>query len=113
VLRFSTFATESNFDHVYVYDGAGDSATQLGDFHGDTVPGDQAASGSQMFVKLTSDGSTEGDGFTASFHCPGGAPAEVEGDEPCNGGVSLVNAGSLTAGTVRARPGRLSALSVP
>ena len=36
-LSFSAFSTESDYDHVRVFDGADASATELGAFHGDTT----------------------------------------------------------------------------
>jgi hypothetical protein len=97
VLSFSTFDTESGYDYVVVYDGPDESASQLGEFHGGSIPGNQTASGSQLFVKLTSDHIVEGDGFTAIFQCPGADSTahKLSNADPCDGGVSLIDAGSL------------------
>ena len=79
MLTFFSFDTESNYDHVSVYDGGDINAALLGEFHGSSVPSDQTASGSQLFVKLESDGSVEGDGFTATFECPGADSSDCGG----------------------------------
>ena len=105
MLTFFSFDTESNYDHVSVYDGGDINAALLGEFHGSSVPSDQTASGSQLFVKLESDGSVEGDGFTATFECPGaaggggsnggGGGGAGGSDDPCDGGFSAVDSGTL------------------
>jgi hypothetical protein len=69
VLSFLAFDTESGYDHVTIYDGTDDTATELVSLHGDTVPDDVTASDADLYVELTSDSSTEGTGFAASFTC--------------------------------------------
>ena len=91
VLSFSSFDTESNHDHVYVYDGA-----QLGEFHGTDTPDDQMGSGSQLSVQLSSDSNSNGAGFTATFGCLAqSAPPPPVLDDPCDGGASAVDSGTL------------------
>ena len=69
-LIFSSFATESNFDFVYIYDGDDSSAPQIGEtLQGSTLPSDVTASGSALAVRLTADGSLVRAGFVASFTC--------------------------------------------
>ena len=61
---------ESNFDFLYLYDGDSQSAAQIGDpLHGNSVPGPIRATNSAMYVRLISDGSVIGAGFTATLAC--------------------------------------------
>ena len=69
-LEFSAFDMESNFDFLYLYDGDSQSAAQIGDpLHGNSVPGPIRATNSAMYVRLISDGSVIGAGFTATLAC--------------------------------------------
>ena len=96
-LDFSSLDTEGNFDFVYIYDGASTSAAQIGEaLHGTTTPSQIQATGSELYIRLTSDGSVLGDGFTAALSCVGGSGAGggPVGD-PCSGGATLQDSGSL------------------
>ena len=69
-LDFSAFDMESNFDFLYLFDGDSQSAAQIGDpLHGNSVPGPIRATNSAMYVRLISDGSVIGAGFTATLAC--------------------------------------------
>ena len=61
-LSFSSFATETGYDFVKVYDGS----QQIGSFTGSAVPSALTASASMRIV-FSSDGSVENTGFTASY----------------------------------------------
>jgi hypothetical protein len=54
-LRFDTFATEANYDYVYVYDGTSAVGTLLGKFSGTAIPVIQTATSGSMFIRFTSD----------------------------------------------------------
>ena len=64
-LRFSRFATESNFDFVTVSD---EDATLLR-VSGHSIPSDVRGTNTWMTVHFTTDSSEVDDGFTASFTC--------------------------------------------
>ena len=72
-LHFASFATESGYDYLTVYDGDGDDWPQLMRESGYSTPPDQVGTGSSLFLKFTSDGSAEADGFRATFSCGTGA----------------------------------------
>ena len=57
-LRFDSFATEADYDYVYVYDGASASGTLVGSFSGSDRPDILAATSGSMFVRFTSDRGT-------------------------------------------------------
>ena len=71
-VSFSAFDLESNFDFVYVHDGGSASAAEVvgSPLHGASVPAPVTASGAGgLFLRLTSDGSVAGSGFTATLAC--------------------------------------------
>ena len=75
-LSFQEFATESNFDFVYVDNDASSLGQgQLGTFHGTGVPGPITSTGSTMSIRFTSDGSVTMSGFTAFVECGESPPA--------------------------------------
>lgn len=70
-VTFNSFATESGFDFLKVYDGNSTAGTLLGNFSGTTIPGPftaSTASGCLTFV-FTSDGSGVAAGWNASVAC--------------------------------------------
>ena len=66
-LNFDSFNTENGYDFVRVYDGANDSATQLGEFSGTSRPAAVTSTGNAMYIKFTSDGSINAAGWSASY----------------------------------------------
>jgi hypothetical protein len=68
-LQFEEFATEQNFDFLYVYDGGSTTSTQLGQFSGYTVPAVVESTGDTMLVEFVTDGSVTSPGFSGSFQC--------------------------------------------
>eukprot|EP01051_Picozoa_sp_SAG22_P019857 SAG22_NODE_3801_length_1526_cov_1.814296_2_plen_292_part_00 len=69
-LTFSRFETESNFDFVTVYDGDDTGAPQMARLSGVQLPPVQVATGPEMVVQMTSDGSVGRDGFEGGVHLP-------------------------------------------
>lgn len=65
------YNTESCCDHIYIYDGAGTSGTQLGQFQG-TGTIDVTSSTGPLTLQFTSDGSVTYDGFDLTISCRGG-----------------------------------------
>ena len=73
-LDFSAFDMENNFDFLNIYDGASTGASQIGEaLHGTSTPGAVQATGPEMFLQLTSDGSVVGGGFSATLSCVTGS----------------------------------------
>ena len=68
-LNFTSFATEPNFDTLYVYDGASISAPLLGAFHGTTSPGTLNSTGNSLTVHWKSDNATQAAGWRAIWTC--------------------------------------------
>lgn len=54
-LRFDSFATESGYDYVEVYDGTSSSGSLKGKFSGTATPAIQTATSGSMFIRFTSD----------------------------------------------------------
>ncbi len=52
-LRFYSFATESGYDTVEVYDGTSSSGTLKGSFSGTAIPPVQSATSGSMFIRFT------------------------------------------------------------
>ncbi|XP_067048443.1 scavenger receptor cysteine-rich domain-containing group B protein-like [Acropora muricata] len=61
------FNMESNLDFVYVHDGSSSSAYLIGRFSGSTRPGPIVSSSNQLYVRFTSDGSSQYYGFKAVY----------------------------------------------
>ena len=68
-LSFSSFSTESGYDYVRVYDGESTSARHMGAFSGSSTPSTQTSSQRYMFIRFTTDGSSTGTGWAASWSC--------------------------------------------
>ncbi|MDY0279422.1 MAG: C25 family cysteine peptidase [Salinivirgaceae bacterium] len=73
-VSFESFATETNYDKLRIYDGTSSSAPQLALLSGSTLPDDYVATnpvGALTFV-FTSDVSVNGAGWSAVVSCDGG-----------------------------------------
>lgn len=68
-LSFSRFNVENNFDYLYIYDGTDDSAPQLAQLSGTSLPSDYTSSSNVISIKFTSDGSIVRVGFTFTISC--------------------------------------------
>ena len=66
-LLFYRFATESSADYVRVYDGDSTSAPLIGRFSGSSLPAPITSSSTKLYVRFTSDSSSEYRGFTARY----------------------------------------------
>jgi hypothetical protein len=95
---FNSFATESGWDHLYIYDGPDATATLLGDYSGTvTIPeySSTHSSGSLTFV-FTSDSSVVYDGWSAVIslvEVPAGPPEVVTLASPATGTTGLPETG--------------------
>jgi len=65
-LKFTSFATEANFDVVKIYNGVSVNAGLLGSFSGTTLPIAVTSTGSSMTIVFSSDSSVEAAGFYAT-----------------------------------------------
>ncbi|MDP1747604.1 MAG: T9SS type A sorting domain-containing protein, partial [Bacteroidota bacterium] len=68
-LNFSSFATELNFDTLWIYDGPTITSPLLGIYHGTNSPGSISSSGSSLTIRFKSDGSTQTSGWQAIWNC--------------------------------------------
>ena len=66
-LSFSSFASESGYDYLYVYDGSSASGTLLLTVNGSSLPSAVTAYSGQMFIQWHSDVSVTYPGFAASW----------------------------------------------
>ena len=66
-LLFYYFTTQSSADYVSVYDGDSTSAPLIGRFSGSSLPAPITSSSTKLYVRFTSDGSSEYSGFIARY----------------------------------------------
>jgi phosphotriesterase-related protein len=66
-LTFNSFATESGYDFVKVYDGATTSAPLLGQFSGTSLPAPVSSTGGSMLIVFTTDYDVVAAGWSASY----------------------------------------------
>ena len=66
-LLFYHFTTQSSADYVSVYDGDSISAPLVGQFSGSSRPVPITSSSTKLYVRFTSDGSSQYRGFAARY----------------------------------------------
>ena len=66
-LLFHYFTTQSSADYVSVYDGDSTSAPLIGQFSGSSLPAPITSSSTKLYVRFTSDGSSQYRGFAARY----------------------------------------------
>ncbi len=66
-MRFDSFATEADYDYVYVYDGTSANGTLKGTFSGPATPPTQTATSGSMFIRFTSDSSVVAPGVSMTW----------------------------------------------
>jgi len=69
-----TYDTENNWDHLYIYDGAGTSGTELGHFTGSGTISTIVGSNGPLTIKFTSDGGINKSGFVLNVSCASCTP---------------------------------------
>ena len=69
-----TFAVESGFDQVSIFDGPTTGSAVLGSFDGVILPPTIISSGTCVTIQFTSDSSVPQDGFQANITCTGNCP---------------------------------------
>ena len=79
---FEEFATENNYDFLYIYDGASTDAPLIGQYSGSNNPGTVTATNFEgaLTFRFNSDYSVNGSGWKAVVHCigTGHEPLEIE-----------------------------------
>jgi subtilase family serine protease len=102
-LQFTSFAVESYYDHVYIYDGTSTSSPLIGTYDSSTPPTTvygTTASGA-LTVLLTSDGVGQFTGFEATIGCVTTVPPQAQADLTVQSAylspLSVVAGGSTSA----------------
>lgn len=94
-LNFTSFATESNNDVVYVYDGPDDTYPVLATWWGNTLPAtiNSSVGSGAMCIKFTTNSSVVAGGWSANYTSSGTTPS-------CSGGSILSSpSGSFSDGS--------------
>jgi spore germination protein YaaH len=68
-LSFSSFNLETNYDSLWLYNGASASSPLIGAYTGTNSPGTINSAGSALTLRFKSDGATVAPGFTAVWNC--------------------------------------------
>jgi spore germination protein YaaH/PKD repeat protein len=78
-LTFSSFDMETNYDYLYIYDGASIASPQVtgSPFSGTALPPVITSSGGALTFRFTSDNTTTRPGFVASYTCASDVTAPV------------------------------------
>ena len=66
-LTFNSFATESGYDFVKVYDGATTSSPLLGQYSGTSLPAAVSSTGASMLIVFTTDNGVVAEGWSATY----------------------------------------------
>jgi len=115
-LTFNSFSTESGFDFVTVYDGAGTGGTVLfGPSSGSGLPPVITSLSGPLTILFTSDGSVIGAGFNATITCISSPAPTVTGFSPTGGciGTQVTITGTNFTGATQVRfNGVLAAFTV-
>ncbi len=68
-LNFTSFATELNYDTLWIYDGPTTASPLIGFYHGSTSPGLITATGNSLTLHYKSDIATQAAGWQAIWNC--------------------------------------------
>jgi len=93
-LTFGAFDTENGLDLVRVYNGTSDQSPLIATYSGSSLPAAVTASSGRMFVKFTTDGSVQGQGWTATYTCGSTPPPNQSGYNCINGNCQFVSSGA-------------------
>jgi N-acetyl-anhydromuramyl-L-alanine amidase AmpD len=66
-LSFSSFSIEANWDYLYIYDGATNSAPLIGTYTGTSSPGTITSSSGALLIEFRSDCATTAAGWVANW----------------------------------------------
>lgn len=68
-VNFLEFATEANFDTLWLYDGPNTNAPLIGYYHGNNSPGSFSTTGGNLTLRFKSDGGTRASGWKMAYSC--------------------------------------------
>ncbi len=91
-LSFSSFDLESGYDHLFIYNGANNSAPLIGKYSGTTSPGTVTGTSGKLYLELRSDCATTRPGFAASWSStvPSSCPTDAyEANETLAAGKAI------------------------
>lgn len=78
---FTSFSTESSYEHLYIYNGPTVGSPLIGSYTGSTGPGTVSSTvGGCLTFVFTSDGSVTYDGWSATISCGSTPPPSSSGD---------------------------------
>jgi N-acetyl-anhydromuramyl-L-alanine amidase AmpD len=66
-LNFTSFATEANWDYLFIYDGSTTSSPLIGQYSGTTSPGTITSNGGSLLLEFRSDCATNAAGWAATW----------------------------------------------
>ncbi len=66
-LSFSAFSTETNFDRVLVFDGLDNTAMQIGNFSGTSIPANLTSTSNALYLEFRTNGTVTDLGWDASY----------------------------------------------
>ncbi|MES2593213.1 MAG: N-acetylmuramoyl-L-alanine amidase [Bacteroidota bacterium] len=81
-LNFTSFNTELNWDHLFIYDGATTSAPLIGQYTGTTSPGTITSNGGSLLLEFRSDCNTSSTGWAASWTSNAVTPTPADNTPP-------------------------------
>lgn len=81
-LNFSSFSLEANWDYLYIYDGATNSAPLIGTYTGTSSPGTITSSSGSLLIEFRSDCATVAAGWVANWTSVISNPALGDGIAP-------------------------------
>ena len=102
-LQFTSFAVETYYDHVYIYDGVNISAPLIGSYDSSNPPTTVygTTTSGALTVQLTSDGIGQYSGFAATIGCVTTVPPQPQADLAVQGAslspLTTVAGGNLSA----------------
>ena len=68
-LNFSSFATELNYDTLWIYNGSSTAAPLIGFYTGTNSPGIVSSTSGSLTIRYKSDGATQAAGYQAIWNC--------------------------------------------
>jgi spore germination protein YaaH len=68
-LNFTSFATELNYDTLWIYNGSSTASPLIGAYHGTNSPGTITSSGGALTIRFKSDVATQAAGWQAIWNC--------------------------------------------
>ena len=77
-LNFTSFDTELNWDHLFIYDGANTAAPLIGKYTGTTGPGTITSNGGALLLEFRSDCNTISTGWEANWTSNVVPPAQAD-----------------------------------